>query len=83
MAALALPRRRGGRLRRPGGAGTTGRKSLSHASRDCACHVAWVPRRRGKVPCGETRGAGDTPVMLAGRTGGTGMVGERLPPVYA
>ena len=29
--------------------------SLSHTSRYRACHVARVPRRRGRVPCGETR----------------------------
>lgn len=49
--------------------------SLSHTSRYRACHVARVPRRRRKAPCGETeREVGETPGMLAGRTGGAGMV---------
>ena len=49
--------------------------SLSHTSRYRACHVARVPRRRRKAPCGETRReVGETPGMLAGRTGGAGMV---------
>ena len=49
--------------------------SPSHTSRYRACHVARVPRRRRKVPCGETeREVGETPGMLAGRTGGAGMV---------
>ena len=64
-----------GRLRRPRGAGATGKDSLSRTSRYCACHVARVPRRRGKVPCGETeREVGETPGMPAG----AGMVGGRL-----
>ena len=68
MAAPALPWRRGG-------AGATGRDSLSHTSRYRACHVARVPRRRGRVLCGETRReVGETPGMPAGRTGGAGMV---------
>ena len=34
-----------------------------------------MPRRRGRVPCGETeREVGETPGMPAGRTGGAGMV---------
>ena len=46
--------------------------SLSHTIRYCACHVARVPKRRGKVPCGETeREVGEMPGMLAG----AGMVG--------
>ena len=50
--------------------------SLSHTSRYRACHVARVPRRRRKVPCGETRKeVGETPGMLAGRTGGVEIVG--------
>ena len=49
--------------------------SLSHASRHCACRVARVPKYRGRVPCGETRGqVGETPGMPAGQTGGAGMV---------
>ena len=49
--------------------------SLSHTSRYRACHVARVPRRRGRVPCGETeREVGETPGMLAGRTGGVEIV---------
>ena len=49
--------------------------SLSHTSRYCACHVARVPRRRRKVPCGETeREVGEISGMPAGRTGGVEMV---------
>ena len=49
--------------------------SLSHTSWDCVYHVARVPKRRRKVPCGETRReVGEIPGMLAGRTGGAGMV---------
>ena len=49
--------------------------SLSHTSRDCACHVVWIPKRRRKVPCGETRReVGEIPGMLAGRTGGVEIV---------
>ena len=60
-----------GRLRRPRGAGATGKDSPSHTSRHCACHVARVPRRRGRVLCGETEGeVGGTP----GMPGGAGMV---------
>ena len=46
--------------------------SLSHTSRGCACHVARVPRRRRKVPCGETREVSGTPGTPAGGTGGAG-----------
>ena len=50
--------------------------SLSHTSRYCACHVVWIPKYRGKVPCGETRReVGEILGMLAGRTGGVEMVG--------
>ena len=57
---------------RDGRAGATGRNGLSHASRYCACHVARVPKRRRKVPCGETeREFSETPGMPAGQTGGT------------
>lgn len=49
--------------------------SLSHTSWDCACHVVWIPKRRRKVPCGETRReVGEIPGMLAGRTGGVEIV---------
>ena len=49
--------------------------SLSHMSRYCACHVARVPKRRRKVPCGETRGeVGEIPGMSAGRTDGVEIV---------
>ena len=49
--------------------------SPSHTSRYCACHVVWIPKYRGRVPCGETgREVGETPGMLAGRTGGVEMV---------
>ena len=49
--------------------------SLSHTSRYCACHVVWIPKYRGKVPCGETRReVGEILGMLAGRTGGVEMV---------
>ena len=49
--------------------------SLSHTSRYCACHVVWIPKYRGRVPCGETgREVGETPGMPAGRTGGVEMV---------
>ncbi|MFC2339136.1 MAG: hypothetical protein ACFNLW_04530, partial [Olsenella sp.] len=49
--------------------------SLSHTSRYRACHVARVPRRRRKVPCGETeREVGEISGMPAGRTGGVEMV---------
>ena len=69
-----------GRLRRPRGAGATGGDGLSHTSRHCACRVARVPRRRGRVPCGETEGeVGGTPGMPAG----AGMVEERLPRPHA
>ena len=66
-----------GRLRRPRGAGATGKDSLSHTSRYRACHVARIPKRRRKAPCGETeREVGEMPGMPAG----AGMVGgERLP----
>ena len=57
---------------RDGRAGATGRNGLSHASRYCVCHVARVPKRRRKVPCGETeREFSETPGMPAGQTGGT------------
>ena len=57
-----------------------GKDSLSHTSRYCACHVARVPKRRRKVPCGETeREVGGMSGMPAGGTGGAGMVGERPP----
>ena len=49
--------------------------SLSHTSRYRACHVARVPRRRGRVPCGETeREVGETPGMPAGQAGGVEIV---------
>ena len=49
--------------------------SLSHTSRYCARHVVWIPKRRRKVPCGETRReVGEIPGMLAGGTGGVEMV---------
>ena len=49
--------------------------SLSHTSRYCACHVVWIPKRRRKVPCGETeRGVGEIPGMSAGRMGGVEIV---------
>ena len=55
-----------------GRAGATGGDGLSHASRHRACRVARVPKYRGRVPCGETRGeVGGTPGMPAGQTGGT------------
>ena len=64
-----------GRLRRPGGAGATGGDGLSRAGRCRACHVVRVPRRRGRVPCGETEGeVGGAPGMSAGQAGGAGMV---------
>ena len=63
-----------GRLRRPGGAGATGGDGLSRASRHRACHVARVPKRRRKVPCGETEGeVSGAPGMPAGQVGGAGM----------
>lgn len=63
-----------------GRAGATGGDGLSHASRHRACRVARVPRRRGRVPCGETEGeVGGTPGMPAGQTGGAGMVGGACP----
>ena len=41
--------------------------SLSHTSWDCACHVVWIPKRRRKAPCGETRReVGEIPGMPAG-----------------
>ena len=49
--------------------------SLSYTSRYCACHMVWIPKYRGRVPCGETgREVGETPGMPAGQTGGAGMV---------
>ena len=58
--------------------------SLSHASRYCACRVARVPKYRGRVPCGETRGeVGETPGMPAGQTGGAGMVEGSACPDHA
>ena len=66
-----------GRLRRPRGAGATGKDSLSHTSRDRACHVARIPKRRRKAPCGETEGeVGEMPGMPAG----AGMVGGSARP---
>ena len=63
-----------------GRAGATGGDGLSHASRYCACRVARAPRRRGEVPCGETRGeVCGTPGMPAGQTGGAGMEGGACP----
>ena len=57
-----------------GRAGATGGDGLSHASRHRACRVARVPKYRGRVPCGETRGeVGGTLGMPAGQTGGAGM----------
>ncbi len=29
--------------------------SLSHARRDRACHIAWIPKYRRKVPCQQSR----------------------------
>ena len=58
--------------------------SLSHASRYCACHVVWIPKYRGRVPCGETGGeVGETPGMPAGQTGGAGMVEGSACPDHA
>lgn len=75
MAAPALPRGRGGAAAPSERGGSHGKDSPSHTSRHCACHVARMPRRRGRVPCGETeREVGETPGMPAGRTGGAGMV---------
>ena len=49
--------------------------SPSHTSWDCACHVARVPKRRRKVPCGETsREVGEIPGMLVSRMDGVEMV---------
>lgn len=49
--------------------------SLSHTSRYCACHVARVPKRRRKVPCGETRReVGEILRVLAGRMDGVEIV---------
>ena len=60
--------------------GSHGKDSPSHTSRHCACHVARAPRRRRKVPCGETEGeVGETPGMPTGQTGGAGMVGDARP----
>ena len=37
--------------------------------------MVWIPKYRRKVPCGETRReVGETPGMLAGRTGGVEIV---------
>ena len=37
--------------------------------------MVWIPKYRGRVPCGETgREVGETPGMPAGQTGGAGMV---------
>ena len=75
MAAPALPRGRGGAAAPSERGGSHGKDSPSHTSRHCACHVARVPRRRGRVPCGETEGeVGGTPGMPAGQAGGAGMV---------
>ena len=58
--------------------------SLSHTSWDCACHVARVPKYRGRVPCGETgREVGETPGMPAGQTGGVEMVEGSACPDHA
>ena len=61
-----------------------GKDGLSRASRYCACHVARAPRRRRKVPCGETEGeVGETPGMPAGQTGGVEMVEGSACPDHA
>lgn len=74
MAAPALPRGRGGAAAPSERGGSHGKDSPSHTSRHCACHVARMPRRRGRVPCGETEGeVGGTPGMPAGQAGGAGM----------
>ena len=62
-----------------GRAGATGGDGLSHASRHCACRVARVPKYRGRVPCGETRGeVGGAPGTPADQAGGAGMEGGAL-----